>query len=192
MNPKVDAFLSRAAKWQKEMEKLRAIALDCGLNEELKWGKPCYTFQGKNVVVIQGFKDYCALLFFKGYLLSNAGGLLVKTGENTVVGRQARFRSVAEITGAKADLKASIYEAIEVEKAGIKPAAAEKAAIKLPEELQTRLNKNPTLKKAFHALSPGRQRGHIFYISQAKQSKTRESRVDKSAKQILAGKGPND
>lgn len=192
MNPKVDAFLGRATKWQKEMEKLRAVALDCGLTEELKWGKPCYTFEGKNIVVIQGFKDYCALLFFKGYLLSNSGGLLVKTGDNTVVGRQARFHSVREIADAKADLKASIYEAIEAEKAGIKPGPMEKAAVRLPEELQVRLNKTPALKKAFNALTPGRQRGHIFYISQAKQSKTRESRVDKCVKQILAGRGPNE
>ncbi|HXD76206.1 MAG TPA: YdeI/OmpD-associated family protein [Puia sp.] len=192
MNSKVDAFLSTATKWQREMEKLRTIVLDCGLTEELKWGKPCYTFEGKNVVVIQGFKEYCALLFLKGSLLSNADGLLVKTGENTIVGRQARFTNVREVTDARAGLKAAIYEAIEVEKAGIKPAAREKAAIKVPAELQARLNKTAALKKAFQALTPGRQRGYIFYFSQPKQAKTREARIEKCVKDILAGRGLND
>jgi uncharacterized protein YdeI (YjbR/CyaY-like superfamily) len=124
MNTKVDAFLSRAPRWQEEMEKLRLIALDCGLTEELKWGKPCYTFEGKNIVVIQGFKNYCALLFMKGYLLNDPDGILVKTGENTVVGRQIRFTAVKEIVKLKTAVKAYIYQAIEVEKAGMKPAPA--------------------------------------------------------------------
>ena len=192
MNPKVDAFLARAQQWPKEMKKLRAIALDCGLTEEIKWGKPCYSFEGKNIVVIQGFKEYCAFLFFKGYLLSDNKGILVKTGENTVVGRQARFTDVKEITRVEPILKTYIYEAIEVERSGVKPAPKKATPLELPEEFQQKLAKMPALKKAFNALTPGRQRAYSFYFSQPKQSATRASRVEKCLQQILHGKGLND
>ena len=192
MNPKVDAFLARAQQWPKEMKKLRAIALDCGLTEEIKWGKPCYSFEGKNIVVIQGFKEYCAFLFFKGYLLSDNKGILVKTGENTVVGRQARFTDVKEITTVEPILKTYIYEAIEVERSGVKPAPKKATPLALPEEFQLKLSTMPALKKAFNALTPGRQRAYSFYFSQPKQSATRASRVEKCLQQILHGKGLND
>ena len=192
MNPKVDAFLARAQKWPKEMKKLRAIALDCGLTEEIKWGKPCYSFEGKNIVVIQGFKEYCAFLFFKGYLLSDNKGILVKTGENTVVGRQARFTDVKEIAKVEPVLKAYIYEAIELERSGAKLPPKKEAPLALPEEFQQKLATMPALKKAFNALTPGRQRAYSFYFSQPKQSATRTSRVEKCLQQILHGKGLND
>ncbi|HEX3933343.1 MAG TPA: YdeI/OmpD-associated family protein [Puia sp.] len=192
MNPKVDAFLARAQKWPREMKKLRAIALDCGLTEEIKWGKPCYSFEGKNIVVIQGFKEYCAFLFFKGYLLSDNKGILVKTGENTVVGRQARFTDVKEITKVEPILTTYIYEAIEVERSGVKAAPKKAPPLALPEEFQQKLAALPALKKAFNALTPGRQRAYSFYFSQPKQSATRASRVEKCLQQILHGKGLND
>lgn len=189
MNPKVDLYLNNATRWQKEIEKLRMIILECGLTEELKWGKPCYTFQEKNVVVIQGFKEYCALLFFKGMLLKNADGVLVKTGENTRVGRQIRFTDAREITKMKTILKATVHEAIEVEKAGLKVKVEKNPEHKIPEELTAKFTETPALKKAFYALTPGRQRAYIFYFSAPKQSKTRVSRIEKCAKQILGGKG---
>ena len=192
MNPKIDAFLSKAPKWQKEMETLRRIILDCQLSEELKWGKPCYTFQGSNIVVIQGFKEYCALLFLKGVLLNDPNGILIKTGENTRVGRQIRFNNVREMAEMASILKTYIYEAVEVEKSGLKVSAKENPPLTLPEEFQTRLDKIPKLKTAFNALTPGRQRAYSFYFSAPKQSQTRESRIDKCMKQILNGKGLND
>ena len=191
MHPKVDNFLSKAQQWQKEMEQLRNIVLSCGLTEELKWGKPCYAFDDKNIVIIQGFKEYCALLFFKGMLLSDPNGILVKTGENTQVGRQLRFHSVKEITALVPVIKAYIYEAIEVEKAGMK-AEVNHDAITIPDELQHKLDKMPALKTAFEGLTPGRQRAYLYYFSQPKQAKTRESRVEKYVQQILEGKGLND
>lgn len=192
MNPKVDTYLSKAQKWQKEMKKLRMIILDCGLTEELKWGKPCYVFQTSNIVVIQGFKEYCAVLFFKGVLLNDPNGVLIKTGENTRVGRQIRFNTVKEIVEIEPILKAYIYEAIEVEKAGLKVSLKKSPEPVLPTEFKSKLDKNPALKTAFKALTPGRQRAYIFYFSAPKQSKTRESRVEKCVKQILKGKGIND
>lgn len=192
MNPKIDIFLSKASKWQKEMKTLRMIILDCQLSEELKWGKPCYTFQETNIVVIQGFKEYCALLFLKGVLLNDPNGILIKTGENTRVGRQIRFNNVREIVEMAPILKTYIYEAIEVEKSGLKVSANEQPALTLPEELQNKLDKTPMLKKAFNALTPGRQRAYVFYFSAPKQSKTRESRIEKYEQQILNGKGLND
>ena len=161
MNPKVDNYLGRARKWQDEMEKLRKIILDCGLTEELKWGKPCYLFQKSNIVLIQGFNEYCALLFFKGFLLNDPDGILVKTGENTRVGRQIRFTSVQEIVKLKTILKAYIYQAIEVEKAGLK-VDIQSNPEPIPEELQHKLKQIPALKTAFEALTPGRQRAYIF------------------------------
>lgn len=192
MNPKVDAYLSKAKNWPEEMKKLRMIVLDCGLTEELKWGKPCYAFQGKNIVIIQGFKEYCALLFFKGYLLSDPNGILKKTGENTRVGRQIRFTDSREIVKMKAILKAYIFQAIEVEKSGLKGDVEKKPKLVIPEEFQKKLNKTAALKTAFNTLTPGRQRAYTIYFSQPKQSKTRESRIEKSMQQILRGKGLND
>lgn len=191
-NPKVDGFLREAKQWRDEMAKLRAILLDCHLTEELKWGKPCYTFQNSNIIVIQGFKAYCALLFFKGILLKNTHGVLVKTGENTRVGRQIRFTSVREITEMEPILKAHINEAIEVERAGLKVPEPEKTKLLIPEELKNKMNEMPALKTAFAALTPGRQRAYVFYFSAAKQSKTRESRIEKCLPQILKGRGLNE
>jgi len=192
MNPKVDWFFSKDTKWQKEYEKLRTIILDCGLTEELKWGCPCYTFEKKNIVLIHGFKEYCAVLFFKGALLQDVNGILIQQTENVQSARQVRFTTVKEIVKMEKLLKAYIYEAIEVEKAGLKVKLKKTSEYKIPEEFQKKLNKTPALKTAFAALTPGRQRGYIFYFSQPKQSKTRETRIEKSLKQILDGKGLND
>ena len=192
MNPKVDWFFDKATQWQEEFEKLRSIILDCGLNEELKWGQPCYTYENRNVVLIHGFKEYCALLFFKGALMGDANGILIQQTENVQSARQIRFTNVKEIAKLEKTLKAYIYEAIEVEKAGLKVAYQKTADYKMPEEFQKKLNKSATLKKAFEALTPGRQKAYIFYFSQAKQAKTREARVEKYVKQILLGKGLED
>ena len=192
MNPKVDVFLSKAKKWQKEFKKLRLIILDCQLTEELKWGCPCYTFQKSNIVLIHGFKEYCALLFFKGALLNDANGILIQQTENVQATRQIRFTNVREIIEMETILKAYIYEAIEVERAGLKVNFKKTIEFIIPEEFQKKLDKNPALKTAFDALTPGRQRGYIFYFSAPKQSKTRESRVEKCMQQILNGKGIND
>jgi uncharacterized protein YdeI (YjbR/CyaY-like superfamily) len=192
MNPKVDAYLGRAKKWQEELEKLRMIILDCGLTEELKWGEPCYTFQKSNIVLIHGFKEYCALLFFKGALLNDANSILIQQTENVQAARQIRFTSVREIVKMEPILKAYIQEAIEVEKAGLKVNFKKAAEFTIPEEFQNKLDEIPALKRAFDALTPGRQRGYILYFSAAKQSKTRESRIEKCMQQILDGKGLND
>jgi uncharacterized protein YdeI (YjbR/CyaY-like superfamily) len=192
MNAKVDAYLHRVKNWPEEQEKLRTIVLDCGLTEELKWGKPCYAFEGKNIVIIQGFKEYCALLFFRGALLKDPDGVLVKTGENTVVGRQMRFTAVKEVVRLKSTIKAYVYQAIEVEKAGLKVDVQKSSKLVLPEEFQQKMTAVPALKKAFEALTPGRQRMYNIYITQAKQAKTRAARVEKCMPQILAGKGLND
>jgi uncharacterized protein YdeI (YjbR/CyaY-like superfamily) len=192
MNPKVDFYFDKAGKWQKELEKLRTIVLDCGLNEELKWGCPCYTFGEKNIVLIHVFKEYCAFLFFKGALLNDAEGILVQQTENVQVPRQIRFTNVKEITKMERTLKAYIYEAIEVEKAGLKVKLKKTSQFNMPEEFQKKLNKMPALKKAFDALTPGRQRGYLLHFSAPKQSKTRESRIEKNMKHILSGKGLND
>jgi len=192
MNPKVDWFFDKASKWQKEYEKLRTIVLDCGLIEELKWGCPCYTFEKRNIVLIHGFKEYCALLFFKGALLNDANGILIQQTENVQSARQARFTNLQEIVKMEAILKTYIYEAIEVERAGVKVKLKKTSEYQIPEEFQKKLNKTPALKTAFYALTPGRQRGYIFYFSQPKQSKTRESRIEKYMKQILNGKGLDD
>jgi len=192
MNPKVDQYLRRAKKWQKEMEKLRRISLGCRLTEELKWGKPCYTFQNSNIVLIHGFKEYCALLFFKGALLKDAKGILVQQTKNVQAARQIRFTNVREIDKIEPILKAYIKEAIEVEKAGLKVDYKKTADFAIPEEFQNKLDEIPALKTAFDALTPGRQRGYILYFSAPKQSKTRESRIEKCMQQILNGKGLND
>ena len=192
MNPKVDWFFSKDTKWQKEYEKLRKIILDCGLSEELKWGCPCYTFENKNIILIHGFKEYCAVLFFKGALLNDTDGILIQQTENVQVTRQVRFTNVREIVKMERILKAYIYEAIEVERVGLKVKLKKTSDFKIPEEFQSKLDKMPALRKAFDALTPGRQRGYIFYFSQPKLSKTRESRVKKYVKQILNGKGLDD
>ncbi len=192
MNPKVDAYLSKAKKWQTELAKLRMFILDCQLTEELRWGKPCYTFQKTNIVLIIGFKKYCALLFCKGVLLNDANGILIKPGENTQAARQIRFTNVREIVEMEPILKAYIYEAIEVEKAGLKVNFTKNTELIFPEEFQNKLDENPALKTAFDALTPGRQRAYNLYFSAPKQSKTRESRVEKCMQQILNGKGLND
>jgi len=189
MNPKVDGYLRKAKKWQGEMKKLRRISLDCGLTEELKWGKPCYTFQNSNIVIIQGFKEFCALLFTKGALLKDLNGILKKFGWQAA--RRIPFTNVREIVEIEPSLKAYIREAIEAEKAGLK-VTLKKNPEPIPEELQNKLDEIPALKAAFDALTPGRQRGYILYFSGAKQSKTRESRIEKCMRQILNGKGLND
>jgi len=191
-NPKVDFFFKRAKTWREEFEQLRDIVLNCPLTEELKWGKPCYTFQKNNIVIILPLKEYCALLFCKGALLNDANGILIKPGENTQAARQIRLTNVREIVEMETILKAYIYEAIEVEKAGLKVNYKKTAEFIIPEELQNKLDEIPALKTAFDALTPGRQRAYILYFSAPKQSKTRESRVEKCMQQILNGKGLND
>jgi uncharacterized protein YdeI (YjbR/CyaY-like superfamily) len=192
MNPKVDAFLKRAKQWREEFEKLRNVILDCGLTEELKWGCPCYTFQKKNIVLIHGFKEYCALLFFKGALLKDPNKILIQQTKNVQAARQIRFTSVREITKMKPILKAYVHEAIAVEKAGLKVNFKKTSEIPIPEEFQKTLNERPALKTAFEALTPGRQRAYLFHFSQPRQSKTRASRVEKSIGRILKGKGLDD
>lgn len=192
MNPKVDWFFDKDTQWQKEFELLRTIVLDCGLTEELKWGQPCYVLGNSNVVLMHGFKEYCALLFFKGALLADANGILVQQTENVQSARQIRFTSAKQIGKMESTLKAYIYEAIEVEKAGLKVKLKKTSEYKVPEEFQVKLNKLPSLKKAFEALTPGRQRAYLFYFSSAKQSKTRAERVEKYMPKILKGKGLED
>ncbi|MES2850057.1 MAG: DUF1801 domain-containing protein [Bacteroidota bacterium] len=192
INPKADFFFSKATQWQEEYELLRKITLDCGLREELKWGCPCYTFENSNIVLIHGFKEYCALLFFKGALLHDAKGILIQQTANVQAARQIRFTSVKEIVKLKTTVKAYIHEAIEIEKAGLKVQLKKATEFAIAEEFQNRLNKNVALKKAFYALTPGRQRAYLLHFSQPKQSQTREARVEKCIPQILKGKGLND
>jgi uncharacterized protein YdeI (YjbR/CyaY-like superfamily) len=192
MNPKVDFYFNKAGKWQKEFEKLRSICLDCDLHEELKWGHPCYTFGKNNIVLIHGFKDYCALLFFKGALLKDTKGILVQQTENVQAARQIRFTALQEIVKMERTLKAYIFEAVEVEKAGLKVPMKKTKEFNVPEEFQSKLDNLAAVRKAFYALTPGRQRAYLLYFSSAKQSKTREARIDKYIPQILEGKGLDD
>ena len=192
MNPKVDFFFRKAKKWQEEFEKLRMIVLDCGLTEELKWGCPCYSFEKSNIVLIHGFKDYCALLFMKGALLNDDHGILVQQTENVQSARQIRFTDIREIYDLEPIVKAYIHEAIEVEKAGLKVKFKKATEFAVAEEFQSKLDRLPALKKAFYALTPGRQRGYLLYFSSAKQSKTRAARVEKYMPQILEGRGLDD
>jgi len=192
MNPKVDVYLGNAKKWSKELEKLRKILLGCQLTEEWKWNKPCYTFQESNVVIVLPLKEYCALLFCKGALLKDTHGILIKPGENTQAARQIRFTHLREIAGMETTLKSYVRQAIEVEKAGLEVIYKKTADFAVPEEFQKKLNKIPALKAAFKALTPGRQRGYLLYFSAPKQSKTRDSRVEKCLPQILKGKGLTD
>jgi len=192
MNPKVDAFLKNAERWRKEFKKLRKIVLDCNLTEELKWGNPCYTFQNKNIVLIHGFKEYCALLLFKGALLKDKKGILVQQTNNVQAARQIRFTNVGEITAMEAILKAYIKEAIEAEKAGLKLKYKKTSEFTMPDEFKNRLDEDPVLKTAFESLTPGRQRGYLLHFSAPKQSKTRSSRIENCIPLILDGIGLND
>ncbi len=191
MHPAVDVFISKAKNWQEEYKRLRAIILDCGLTEDFKWMHPCYTFENNNVVIIQGFKEYCAIMFVKGALLKDAGGILKTPGEHQAA-RQIRFTGIQGINALDLVLKAYIHEAIAVEKAGLKVAFKKTEDFVIPEEFQRKLNEDSALKTAFEALTPGRQRAYIFHFSQPKQSKTREARVEKCIPQILDGLGLND
>ena len=192
MNPKVDFFFEKPSQWQKEYSLLRSIILDCGLIEELKWGVPCYTFRGSNVVLIHGFKEYCAILFHKGALLKDPEGILIQQTKNVQAARQMRFTELKEIQDLKASIKAYVFEAIEVEKAGLKVELKETSEFPMVEELKTRLENDSELKKAFESLTPGRQRGYLLYFSQAKQAKTREARIEKYIPKIFEGKGLQD
>jgi uncharacterized protein YdeI (YjbR/CyaY-like superfamily) len=191
-NPKVDWYFDKAEKWQEEIVQLRAIILDCGLTEELKWGCPSYTYQKNNIVLIHVFKEYCAVLFFKGVLLNDADHILIQQTENVQVARQMRFTSIKEVNDTEASLKAYIYEAIEIEKAGLKVELKKTAEFQMAEEFQIKLDENPALKTAFEALTPGRQRGYLLHFSQPKQAKTREARVEKNIERIMDGKGLED
>jgi len=192
MNPKVDFFFDQAKQWQKEFEELRAIALETGLEEDLKWGCPCYTYHGKNIFLIHGFKEYCALLFFKGALLNDTNNLLIQQSENVQAARQIRFTDVKEIADLEKVIKTYLFEALEVEKSGIKVVMKETKQFEMPEEFQKKLDENAALKEAFEALTLGRQRAYLLHFSSAKQAKTRESRIEKYIPQILIGKGLND
>ncbi|RYG49298.1 MAG: hypothetical protein EOO01_12595 [Chitinophagaceae bacterium] len=192
MNPKVDFFFEKAKKWQKEFEKLRDIILDCGLTEELKWGHPCYTLNKSNIVLMHGFNDYCALLFMKGALLSDPEKILIQQTENVQSARQIRFTDVKQIKKLETVIKSYVYEAMEVEKAGLKVKMKTVKDFPVPDEFQVKLDKMPALNKAFYALTPGRQKAYLFYFSSAKQSKTREERVEKYLKKIISGKGLED
>lgn len=192
MNPKVDFYFDKAKKWHEELAQLRTIVLDCGLDEELKWGVPCYTLQKSNIVLIHDFKEYCALLFFKGALLNNANNILIQQSENVQAARQIRFTNVEEIVKTKAIVKTYIYEAIEVEKAGLKVSLKKTEEFAIPDEFQNKLDELPMLKAAFYALTPGRQRAYLLNFAAPKQSKTRESRIEKCIPQIINGKGLND
>ncbi len=192
MNPKVDAFMSRAKKWQEEMEKMRLIALECNLTEEFKWGNPCYTLEGNNVVLIHAFKDYCAYLFFKGVLMKNDHGILVQQTDNVQASRQIRFSNIQEIYEKETVLKKYILNAIEVEKSGVAVPMKKTAEFKVAPEFETALREMPELKTAFNSLTPGRQRAYLLYFDQAKQSSTRLSRIEKNIQRILEGKGLND
>lgn len=192
MNPKVDFFFDKDGPWQAEFELLRTLALDCGLTEELKWGQPCYCLGKANIVLIHGFKEYCALLFFKGALLKDPEQILIQQTENVQSARQLRFTSSKEVKQKAKAIKAYIYEAIEVERAGLKVPLKKTEAFEVPDEFEEQLNRMPALKKAFYTLSPGRQRAYLFYFAQAKQSKTRAARVEKYIHRILEGKGLDD
>lgn len=192
MNSKVDSYFNKATKWQEELKKLRSIIIDCGLQEELKWGNPCYMYQENNIVLLHGFKEYCAILFFKGSLLKDSESILIRQTENVQAGRQVRFTAVKDIIDIASTLKDYIHEAIEIEKAGLKVALKKTSEYDTPVEFQNKLNKIPGLKIAFESLTPGRQRAYLFYFSQPKQSKTRDSRIEKHIQHILDGKGLNE
>jgi uncharacterized protein YdeI (YjbR/CyaY-like superfamily) len=192
MNSKVDWFFHKDTKWQQEYQKLRTIVLSCGLTEELKWGVPCYTFQSNNIVLIHGFKNYCALLFHKGVLLSDTDSILIQQTKHVQAARQLRFANLQEILDVEATIKAYVFEAIEVEKAGLEVKMKKTSEFDMPDEFKKALDADSNLKKAFQSLTPGRQRGYLLHFSQAKQSKTRESRIETCKEKILNGVGLND
>lgn len=192
MNPKVDFFFDKAQQWQKEFEKLREIALQTELVEDLKWGCPCYTFEGKNIFLIHGFKEYCALLFFKGALMKDSENILIRQTENVQASRQIRFTDLQQIVDLEKTLKAYMFEAAEIEESGAKVEMKKTKEFEMPEEFQQKLDENSELKEAFETLTPGRQRAYLLYFSSAKQSKTRVSRIEKYIPEILDGKGLND
>lgn len=192
MNPKVDTFLSKAKKWREEMALLREIVLECQLNEDYKWMHPCYTYQNNNVVLIHGFKDYCALLFFKGVLINDKKGILIQQTENVQDRRQMRFKGLDEIVRLKSTIKGYINEAIKIEQSGLKVEFKKTSEFDMPEEFQKQLERDKKLKTAFDGLTPGRQRGYLLYFSSAKQPKTREGRIEKYIPKILVGKGLDD
>ena len=192
MNPKVDWFFNKATKWQEEYDRLRMIVLDCGLTEELKWGCPCYTLEDSNIVLIHGFKEYCALLFMKGSLLKDTKHILIQQTKNVQAARQIRFTNIEEITKLEPVLKTYIKEAIKVEKAGLKVPMKKTSQFEMPEEFRNVLDTTPAVKKAFNSLTPGRQKGYLLHFSSAKQSKTREARIEKAIPRILKGKGLED
>jgi uncharacterized protein YdeI (YjbR/CyaY-like superfamily) len=192
MNPKVDFYFDKAGKWQKEVALMRKLVLDCGLTEDLKWGVPCYIYGDANIVLIHVFKEYCAFLFFKGALLSDTEGILIQQSERVQAARQVRFTDVKQITTQAKVLKAYIYEAIEVEKAGLKVQLKKTEEYAIPEEFKAKLDELPALNTAFYALTQGRQRAYLLNFAAPKQAKTRESRVEKSIPQIMLGKGLND
>jgi uncharacterized protein YdeI (YjbR/CyaY-like superfamily) len=191
-NPEVDKFLKEEEAWREEFTKLRSIILDCGLTEELKWGKPCYALEGTNIVLIHGFKEYCAILFTKGALLKDPKGILVQQTQNVQAARQVRFTNVGQVVKLASTLKAYIKEAMAVEKAGLKVTYKKTSEFAVPEEFKNQLAKNPALKAAFEALTPGRQRGYLLYFSGAKQPETREARIEKSIPLIFDGIGLQD
>ena len=192
MNNRVELFINKETKWQNEIAELRSIILSCKLDEDIKWGKPCYSFNGSNVVIIQGFKEYCAVLFFKGALLKDPGKILVKPGENTQAGRQIRFNSVSEIIKLKPVIKKYLLEAVEAEKAGLKVELRKSKELIVPDELLASFAELPSFKNAFYSLTPGRQRAYILFFSSAKQTQTRTGRIEKYMPKILKGKGMND
>ncbi|AZA83757.1 hypothetical protein C1637_14045 [Chryseobacterium lactis] len=192
MNPKVDFFFDKATQWKEEFKKLRAIALSTELVEDLKWGCPCYTYEGKNIFLIHGFKEYCALLFFKGALMKDPDHILIQQSENVQAARQIRFTNVEQINDLEKILRNYMFEAVEIEESGAKVEMKKTKEFEMVEEFQQQLDKNPKLKEAFEALTPGRQRAYLLHFSSAKQSKTRESRIEKCIPQILEGKGIND
>lgn len=189
---KVDGFMRKAKQWKEEFEKLREIALDCELTEDIKWMHPCYTYNDKNIVLIHGFKEYCALLFHKGALLKDPHGILVQQTENVQAARQLRFTSAEQIDEMQLIIKTYIDEAIEIEKSGRQVEYKKSSDYPVPEELSNKFTEIPDLKIAFDALTPGRQRGYLYFFNQAKQSKTRESRIEKYMNHILEGKGIDD
>ncbi len=192
MNPKVDWFFDKTSKWQKEFKHLRTLILECKLTEELKWGVPCYTFSNNNIVLIHGFKDYCAILFHKGALLTDSKKTLVQQTQNVQSARQIRFTSLQEIIELEPSIKDYLFEAIQVEKMGLKVELKKTAEFNMPEEFLTQLEQNPALEAAFSALTPGRQRGYLLYFSAPKQAKTRVARIEKYTEQILEGRGLDD
>lgn len=192
MNPKVDFFFNKTGQWQTEFEKLRTIALKTELTEDLKWGCPCYTYEGKNIFLIHGFKEYCALLFFKGALMKDPENILIRQTENIQATRQIRFTNLQQIIDLDNVLSDYIFEAVEIEESGAKVEMKKTHEFNIPEEFAQKLNENPELQKAFEALTPGRQRAYLLYFSSAKQSKTRISRIEKYIPEILNGKGLND